>query len=496
MWLAWPQVHLWSVKVLDNQAFGYHGGILAGIDWVVARGDIEVINMSLGGEGQIDAYEVAINNARNNGVIVVVAAGNENDDARNYSPAFVPNAITVSALADFDGLPAGNGSPTCATDVDDTLAYFSNYGPAIDIAAPGLCINSTLPNGTYGIYSGTSMASPHVAGAAALLASGVNPPQTEADVDQIRDTILNSGNFNWTDDSSEIPRIQEPLLDLASLIPGDGGGDTGPTPNTPPTADFTHSCTDLSCSFTDTSNDSDGSITAWYWEFGDGSNSTAQNPNHSYAAEGTYTVSLMVTDDDGATDSISKSVAVTEPAPNVAPTADFSFSTADLTANFTDTSMDTDGTIVSWSWMFGDGATSTAQNPNHTYASAGSYTATLTVTDDDGATDTTSQSVTVEEPSGTVLSITGMSPDTIQNGSTMSTTISGTGFENGATIIFSGGNGPTPLASNIVVVDSQTMTATITAKDGGPPRNRYWNVTVTNPDGSSAVLENGLMVTP
>jgi PKD repeat protein len=167
-------------------------------------------------------------------------------------------------------------------------------------------------------------------------------------------------------------------------------------PNTPPTADFTFTINDLTVNFTDASTDPDGTIIGWDWDFGDGNTSTVQNPGHTYAAAGTYTVTLTVTDDDSATDSISKSVTVTEP--NTPPTADFTFTTGDLTANFTDASTDPDGTIVGWLWDFGDGNTSTAQNPGHTYAAAGTYTVTLTVTDDDGASDSISKSVTVTAP--------------------------------------------------------------------------------------------------
>jgi serine protease len=83
------------------------------------------------------------------------------------------------------------------------------------------------------------------------------------------------------------------------------------------------------------------------------------------------------------------------PAENEPPSASFTYSCMELDCSFTDTSADSDGDIVSWAWAFGDGATSTAQNPSHTYGAGGSYTVTLTVTDNDGATDSASQAVTV-----------------------------------------------------------------------------------------------------
>jgi PKD repeat protein len=174
---------------------------------------------------------------------------------------------------------------------------------------------------------------------------------------------------------------------------------TEPVTNTPPNAGFTVSVTDLTASFTDTSGDSDGSITSWAWDFGDGTTSSAQSPSHSYAADGSYTVTLTVTDDDGATDTSTGSVTVTEPVTNTPPNAGFTVSVADLTASFTDTSVDSDGSITSHSWNFGDGNGSTAENPSHSYAEGGTYTVILTVTDDAGATDTASQSVTVSAPS-------------------------------------------------------------------------------------------------
>ena len=180
------------------------------------------------------------------------------------------------------------------------------------------------------------------------------------------------------------------VVDLSGEALPDGGG------NIDPTADFTFAANALTVDFTDASTDSDGSIVAWSWDFGDGNTSTSQNPSHTYAAGGTYTVMLTVTDNGGAIDDVNKDVVVSTG--NAAPTASFTYSVNDLTVDFTDTSTDSDGSIVSWDWDFGDGNTSTAQNPSHAYAGYGVYTVSLTVTDDAGATGNTSQSVNVPDP--------------------------------------------------------------------------------------------------
>jgi len=167
--------------------------------------------------------------------------------------------------------------------------------------------------------------------------------------------------------------------------------------NSAPTADFTYVANGLTVNFTDDSSDPDGSIASRSWDFGDGNSSTAQNPSHTYASAGTYTVSISVTDNQGAGDSVSDSITVT--ASNSAPTASFTHVANDLTVTFTDGSSDPDGSIASRSWDFGDGNSSTTQNPSHSYASAGTYTVALTVTDNQGASDTVSNAVTVTSSS-------------------------------------------------------------------------------------------------
>ena len=325
-----PGARLWAVKVLDSNGSGYTSGIIAGIDWVVAKGDIEVMNLSLGGSGVSSAYQTAIDNAVANGVAVVVAAGNSSADASNYSPAFVPSAITVSALADFDGLEGGNGTSCYAndTEVDDTLADFSNYGAPVDIAAPGYCVLSTFPTeynvAQPGYYTldGTSMAAPHVAGAAAVLASNGMP------AGEIVGYLTSTGNYNYVDDSDD--GIKEPLLDASTLVPRFVGGEPPPPPpppaeNVAPTAALSVNCQDLTCTFDASgSSDSDGTITSYEWSFGDATTGSDESTTHSYTQPGTYIVTLTVTDDDGATDSASDTVNATDPGTGGGPTLEAS----------------------------------------------------------------------------------------------------------------------------------------------------------------------------
>ena len=184
---------------------------------------------------------------------------------------------------------------------------------------------------------------------------------------------------------------------------GNGGGGNG---NEDPVAAFTVNCNALACTFTDTSTDPDGDATieSWSWDFGGDGTADVQNPVHTFSAANTYDVTLTVTDAEGATHSVTNEVVVTT-TPNVAPTADFDFLCNAEECTFTDQSSDTDGTIASYAWDFGDTETSTEADPVHTYADITELTefnVTLTVTDDDGATGTLTQTVAVAPPAGTV----------------------------------------------------------------------------------------------
>lgn len=141
--------------------------------------------------------------------------------------------------------------------------------------------------------------------------------------------------------------------------------------------------------FTDESTDSDGTITSWLWNFGDGEVSQDQNPSHTFDSATGYEVSLTVKDDKDGKNTVKKEFIVSDPhIPNVIPTASFSIPSElfqkGTEVAFTDNSTDTDGVISSWAWDFGDGNTSTSQNPIHFYGGVGSFTITLTVTDNSG----------------------------------------------------------------------------------------------------------------
>ncbi|GLQ99484.1 hypothetical protein GCM10007863_39040 [Dyella mobilis] len=175
-----------------------------------------------------------------------------------------------------------------------------------------------------------------------------------------------------------------------------GGSSSGGSP----VANFTDTVSGLTATFTNTSTDTGGTITSYAWNFGDGSTSTSASPSHTYTAAGTYTVSLEVTDSTGATNTKTGSVTVSSGATGK-PVASFTDAVSGLTATFTNTSTDTGGTISSYSWNFGDGSTSTSASPSHTYTAAGTYTVSLQVTDNTGASNSTSQSVTVASSGGT-----------------------------------------------------------------------------------------------
>jgi PKD repeat protein len=159
------------------------------------------------------------------------------------------------------------------------------------------------------------------------------------------------------------------------------------------------------------STDVDGTITSFEWDFGDGETSTDENPSHSYASYGEFTITLTVTDDDGAIDIDSLVIIVDDPPVAVA-TVDNDNPDIDEVINFTGSgSTDADGSVVSYVWDFGDTNISTAADPSHSYSASGEYTVTLTVTDDDGHADSDTLTVTVNDPPTAVATVSDDTPN-------------------------------------------------------------------------------------
>ncbi|WP_269619591.1 S8 family serine peptidase [Zhongshania sp. BJYM1] len=256
------------VRVLGCSGSGSNSGVIAGIDWL-AGNHIKpaVANMSLGGAVS-EALDQAVKAAIAAGVTFVVAAGNDNVDACSGSPNRIAEAITVGS-----------------TSSNDARSSFSNKGSCVDIFAPGSSITSAWyqSNNDSNTISGTSMASPHVAGAAALIL-GQRPSANPAAV--FTQLVSEGVAGRLSSIGSGSPNL---LLQVSEA------GNGNPT-DFPPSASFTYSCADLSCSFDGASSSDDNGIASYQWSFGDGATASGIAPSHDFSSSGSYTVALTVTD--------------------------------------------------------------------------------------------------------------------------------------------------------------------------------------------------------
>jgi subtilisin len=228
-----PGVRLWAVKILNDSGAGLLSWYVCGLDWIAGQRDpgdssrplIEAVNMSVAKWGRNDNACGAINDdilhaaicrVTAQGITVVAAAANDRGSAGLRVPAAYPEVITVSALADTNGRAGGGGGRRCWSwggyDVDDTFANFSNYGAVVDLIAPGKCIWSTIPAARFAYMSGTSMAAPHVTGAAALY-KATRPWATPM---QVKLALQTLGSLRWFTSTDPDSR-HERLLDVSRL---------------------------------------------------------------------------------------------------------------------------------------------------------------------------------------------------------------------------------------------------------------------------------------
>ncbi|TCK08411.1 S8 family serine peptidase [Marinobacterium mangrovicola] len=294
------------VKVLSDSGSGGMADIAEGIRYAVDNG-AKVINMSLGVSARAritgdPIVDPALEYAFTNNVVVVAAAGNDGFKRNVSYPAINANTIAVGA-----------------TGYDDAIAPYSNQGAGLNIVAPGGNNNQDLNadgfadgilqevySGTewgYYFYQGTSMASPHVAAAAAILLAdepNLSPSQV---LDRLRGSALDLGARGY--DST----FGDGLIQVADAL----GGGSSVSGNSAPQALFEYACVDLRCEFTSTSQDYDGSIVEYAWDFGDGATDNVAAPSHDYSAADSYDVRLTVLDNEGASDSVVQTVLVVNP---------------------------------------------------------------------------------------------------------------------------------------------------------------------------------------
>ncbi len=354
-----------AVRVLDCQGNGSASAVLAGIDWVTKNRTLPAVaNMSIGA-GYNATVNLAVQNSIAAGVTYTVSAGNYSTDACMQSPASAPDALTIGA-----------------TDAGDSFASFSNFGTCVDLLAPGVNITSWWTGFGSTTLSGTSMSSPHVAGAAALYLQ-LNPTATPA---QVRAALVGNATAGLV---TGVPSGTANQLLYTGFIQAPSA----------PVANFIASCVGTTCTF-----DAGGSSSSWatpsfQWTFGDGTSGSGKTLAHTYAAGGTYSVKLTITDPNGISTKTANVVINRAPTAVIAAPAVGATFVQGASVKFTGSAVDPeDGALsgTSLTWLSSrDGVIGTGTSVTTTTLSVGSHLVTLTAKDAQIATGMATVAITV-----------------------------------------------------------------------------------------------------
>jgi len=373
--VSW-NAQIMAVKFLNAAGSGFTSDAVSSVLYAANNG-AHIMNNSWGGGGYSQALQDAITTANTTGALFVAAAGNSNsnNDIFPHYPANYSGQHIISVAA---------------TDASDGKAGFSSFGATtVHLGAPGVSILSTEPGNTYGYKNGTSMASPHVAGAAAVILAA-NPGMTNV---QIKDRILN--NVDPIPSMAGIT-ITGGRLNLNNALIGGGN------PNNPPVAvpgGPYNGVVGVPLLFDGSgSSDPDGDPLTYEWGIPPVAYLTGVQPTATFTNPGTYTISLRVNDGTVYSSWVSFTVTITTSAnqPPVAVAGGPYSGVEGQLIQFDGTgSSDLDGDPLTYSWTLSDGRTLTGAQPSISFATAGSYTVTLVVSDGQASSAPSTATITV-----------------------------------------------------------------------------------------------------